>query len=340
MKSIELIKEVAPEQAQVHFCSPCRHRGEKMKSKTATLSVLLLLLIPFAAAVTLQDADEAFTSAALDVRQMKSAGLPVDSLEDALDAMSDKLHGENISLLMDKIAILNASNESDKMVLASQLSSLVQASLSSGLPVGANYSFVVEKAVWIRGMKEKAFASAELLSDLQKSIASINVTVNLSRVIETLGSAEMAFSDERYNDVPPLVEQAKSQLEDAQVESARERAFLRLARRNVVDYTKDHWRGLLIALASVVIVGFWIFFESRTLYALRKIRLLSIELSAVEQTERSTQEQYYSCKMGATTYKSRMSAFKQKQRKLRTDLQVWHGLAKSYRRFAVFSRFG
>jgi hypothetical protein len=300
--------------------------------------VLLLLIVSFAGAVSLQDAEDAYLNASLDIQQLKMKDMPVASLEDALDMMDAKLHGDNLSLLLEKVSILNASNESDKMALASQLSGLIQNSLSSGLPVGANYSFVVEKALWVRSMKDKAFESAELLSKLQDSISAVNESVNLSAVLSTLQQADDAFLDERYGEVPGLVDLGHSQIEDAVVNAARERAFMRLARRNVVDFVQDHWRGLLIALAGLVVLGLWTFFEVRTLHAFRKIRLLEIELGAVEESERSTQQQYYSEGMGSTTYKARMTAFKQRQRQLKTDIQVWHSLAKSYRRFTVFSR--
>jgi len=302
------------------------------------LMFLLIICSLSVFAVTYQDAENAYLDASLDIQQLKLKGMPVDSLEDALSEMDDQLHGENVSLLMERIAILNASNESDKMALASQLSSLVQASLSSGLPVGANYSFVVERAVWVRSMKDRAFESAELLSKLQDSISAVNESVNLSAVFSTLQSADEAFLDERYAEVPALVELGHSQIEDAVVNAARERAFLRLARRNVVDFVQDHWRGLLIALAGLVVLSLWTFFEVRALNAFRKLRLLHIDLRAVEESERSTQQLYYGEHMGSTTYRARMELFKQKQRQLKTDIQVWHSLAKSYRRFTVFSR--
>ena len=302
--------------------------------------VLLLLIVSFAGAVSLQDADDAYLNASLDIQQLKMQSMPVDSLEDALDMMAAQLHGENISLLMDKIAILNASNESDKMALASQLSGLIQMSLSSGLPVGANYSFVVEKAVWVRSMKDKAFAASEALAGLRSSVAVTNVTgLNLSDFYSTVNEADSAFSNERYDEVSVLVDRAKAQLEDAVVNAASERAFMRLARRNVVDYVHDHWRGLLTVLACLIVLGLWSFFEVRALHAFRKVRLLEIDLRAVEESERSTQQLYYSAGMGSTTYRARMDAFKQRQRQLKTDIQVWHSLAKSYRRFTVFSRF-
>ena len=301
--------------------------------------LMLLFILPVVFAVTYQDADDAYLNASLDIQQLKLKDMPVASLEDALEVMEEKLHGDNMSLLLEKVSILNASNESDKMVLASQLSGLIQASLSAGLPVGANYSFVVERAVWVRSMKDRAFESAELLSELQDSISAVNESVNLSAVLSTLQSADDAFLDERYAEVPGLVELGHSQIEDAVVNAASERAFMRLARRNVVDYVQDHWRGLLMVFAGLFVLGLWSFFEVRALHAFRKLRLLEIELRAVEESERSTQQEYYGSKMGSTTYRARMDAFKQRQRQLKTDLQVWHSLAKSYRRFTVFSRF-
>jgi len=301
--------------------------------------LIFVLLISFVFAVSFDDADKAYTDALLEVEQIKLAGLPHDSFDDALAQMDEKLHGENVSLLLERIAILNSSNESDKLALASQLSSLVQASLSSGLPVGANYSFVVEKSQWIKSRKNLAFEAFNLLSELNKNSKNVSEPVDLSEYYIAVHAANLAFNEERFEDIPGLVSRADSLLEDARISAARERAFLRLARRNIVNFVEDYWRSLLIALVAFIFLVIWCFLEIRAFRSVKHVKFLAFEIRTVEESIRLAQEEYYSGKSGASTYKARMDSYRKRLRQLKSEHSVWLSLSRSYRSFSLLSKF-
>ena len=301
--------------------------------------VVLLLVAPFVCAATLQEAKDAYFNSTLEVQHLSELGYPTQSLEDALTEMHDSLAGVNISRLVARADVLNQSNETEKTALAQQLYQLIDASLRTGVPPGVNYTFVVEKAAWISSMRQKAFESFDLISNMNATLGKANETLNLSAVYETMAKAGQSFKAERYDEIPPLMEQARRQLEDAQVEAARERAFLMLARRNVLNYVQDHWMGLLLALVIANILALWAYCEIRLYSAIRTVHRLNIELAANARMAKETQENYYSDHMGASTYRTRMDNLKQKNRRLKTSLQVWTKLAQVYRKYALIMRF-
>jgi hypothetical protein len=304
------------------------------------LLLILLLVAPFAAAATLQEAQDAYFNATLEVQHMKRINYPTQSLEDALTEMHDALVGANISVLVERANLLNGSNETEKTELAQKLYQLIDASLKTGVSPGVNYTFVVEKAEWIVVTKQKAFESSGMLAAFNQQMQKINQSeLNLSAVHGTISKAENAFKSERYDDAIALVRQAQVQLENAQVDAARERAFLRLARRNVINYVREHWLGLLVTLIIVGVLGAWSYLEARLYYGLRIIRTTKFKLSANQKIQEETQKGYYADGMGSQTYNSRMGMLKQKQRQLKTRLQVWEKLVVEYRKYSVINRF-
>lgn len=302
--------------------------------------LMLLLLVPLVYAITPEEAKDAYFNATLDVKYMKSVNLPVDSLEDALIEMHSALEGESIPKLLATANILNASGEPEKVFLAQKFYRQINESLKTGINPGTDYSFVIKKSAWIKQMREKAISSRELIQSMQGELSSANISgMNFSEVNATISRAESDFVDERYDDIAVLKAQFDAQLEDAQVQAARERAFMRLARRNLVNYVQDHWFGVLIWLIILSALGSFAFFEIRYYKALEKIKKLNLELSANADMQKKTQEDYYTDGMGSGTYRSRMDALHGKQRKLKTDLLVWEKLSESYAKFSVLGRF-
>jgi hypothetical protein len=301
--------------------------------------LLLLLLVPGVFGVTFDEARDAYVNSTLLIENLKSLKYPTTALEDALVPMRENLYGMNISKLRQKADILWYSGEPDKILIALQLYAAINASLQTGVNPGINYSFVVEKAEWIKQMREKAFMASDLLSDARDNFAQVNETLDLTVAKATFDSAEISFDAERYDEVAPLVRQALDQLEDARVEAARERAFMRLARRNVVNYVEDHWRGLLTTLAVLLVLFTWFFLEVRAFRAFSRMHRLRIELRAVLDAMRAAQEEYFTGNTGSGTYKRRMDLYHAKQRRLKTDLHVWEKLAHLYKKRTIFARF-
>lgn len=302
------------------------------------LALILLLLIPFATAYTFEEAQDAYMNATLEIEQLKSLGFSTLSLEDQLPLMKENLEGVPKEQIEARIEILNISGEKEKEEEAERLKKELRDAESEGRNPEVNYTFVIERAQWIHERKELAFESSDLVAQLHQRIATTSQYINLSAVQESITLAERAFNEERYEEVPIFTQRAYELLEDAEVAEARERAFLRLARRNIWNYAQDHWFGIIVTLIILGALGTWTFIEARLLAAQRKIRNLKLEMQSVQQSEKSTQEDYYGSKIGSGTYKNRMTLYKNNYLKLKTDLDVWTNLEKQYRKISLLSR--
>lgn len=301
--------------------------------------LLFLLLIPIVYAVSFEEAKDAYFDAVHDVQHLKSLNYSTLSFDDMLFQMDEALYGKNVSLLIERARILNDSGEADKIVLAAEIYRLIDDSIRSGLRPGVNYSFVIYGASWINERKSMAFEAHDVLSEFESRLSSSNDSIFFIPVLDTLDQAKRAFADERYEVVFSLVSQGGAGFEQALVESARERAYLRLARRNVVNYVQDHWRGLLLTLLILSVLSLWAFFEVRYYRVLNRFKRLEAELSSVAQSMRSSQEEYYTSRLGASSYRARMNSFKKKSRDLKIELSVVRSLLHSYRKFSLFGKF-
>lgn len=299
--------------------------------------IVIIILLPLATAATLEEAQDAYLNATLEVEQLKSLGFSTQALDDQLAIMQEKLEGIPADQIETRIAIFNASGEQEKKLEAERLIKELKKAEQEGRNPGVNYTFVIEKATWIHDRKELAFESSDALAELHQRMATTNQYVNLSAAQEAVISAEKAFKEERYEDVPIFTQRAYDLLEDAEVAAARERAFLRLARRNLLSYAQDHWFSATIMLIILGALGAWTFIEVRVIRAKQKIKQIKLEMTSTTQSEKKTQEDYYGGKMGSGTYKNRMVLFKNNYLKLKTDLEVWTKLEKEYKKFSLLS---
>ncbi len=256
--------------------------------------IALLILVTMATALTMDEAQDAYLNATLEIEQLKGLGFSTQSLEDHLALMKEKLEG-----------------------------------------VPADHTFVIEKAMWIHDRKELMLESSDMLAELHQRIATTNQYVNLSTVQEAFTSAEKSFKEERYEDVTIFTQRAYDLLEDTEAAAARERGFLRLARRNLFSYAKDHWFSTAIML---IILGMWTFIEARVIRAQQKIKQIKLEMTSIAQSENKTQEDYDGGNIGSGTYRNRMALYQNNYLKLKTDFEVWIKLKQQYKNVSLLSR--
>jgi len=299
--------------------------------------LFLVLLCVSVAAVTFEEARDAYQNASVDVLQLRHEGIPIQSLEDVLRQMNGSLFGRDEKKLREIAFLLNETDEGRPLAL--QYFAMLEEANRSGLNPGQNFSLVLEGAGKIDRLRVAAFEARDSLRALNEELDALNESLNLTRVIVSLSKAQDAFTSERFAEVPGLVNQTRSELDDARVESARERALLRLARRNVRAYVEDHWRGLLIALGVVAVLSLWLFLELRASFGAKKLDVLHEEMRSVRDLLFSTQKEYYGGSLGRPAYLSRMNAYHQKERTLKAQLAALESLVRLYRKMTIFHRF-
>ena len=300
------------------------------------LAFLVLLAMNVQGAVY-ADAKDAYFNASLDVEQLKGAGLPYESLEDALLQMDGALKGKDPVLLFQTALSLNETDEGRP--LAERYFALLDEASRSGLRPGQNFSFVIERAQWIANKKQSAFDANDALVGFLDELEQVNETVNLSRVDFLLEEAKNAFEVERFEEVPSLVGDAREELDLALLAAARERALVRLARRNVVSYVQDHFKGVLMSLAVLFLLVVWAYLEGRVLFAKNKLRFIHEQLKVAQHMLVNAQKEYYGGSIGRVNYHNQMESQRQKIRSLKGSVGGWEQMLSKYKKSSVIGRF-
>ncbi|RJQ21347.1 hypothetical protein C4580_02280 [Candidatus Woesearchaeota archaeon] len=281
-------------------------------------------------------AREAYLNATLDVEQLRSEGLPYQSLEDRLFVMNESLVGRDEAKLLQTATLLNQSL--DGRAKAQEYFRMINLARQQGLKPGQDFRLVIREAEAIRLEKNRVFELRDLLAALEAEVAASEAG-NSSSVVVSLEKTKEAFLSERYGEFGVRYNETRLSLEDAEVALARERALTALAGRTIGGFVLKNWRALLVALAVLAVLGVWGYLEWRYVFAQRKFSECVEGIGAVKESMLAAQRDYYAGKLSRATYAGKVAQLHEKERDLKAKRGVWQARKEAFRRTALLARF-
>lgn len=298
--------------------------------------VLLLALLSLGVfAESFELAKEAFVNATLDLEQLRAEGLPYASIEDHLFVMNESLVGKDEAKVLELAVMLNKSDAGKAK--AFEYFRMVETARQKGIRPGQDFALVVREARVVRAIRDSAFESRDVVVQLERDVQ-LSVAANDSRVLELLGEVRGAFKAEQYGELGGLVNATLERMEDVEVERARERAFLGVARRNFADLVKAHAWGIVFGLLIVLVLCVWAFLELRFSRALRARDWTKKAVKGAEEGLLLAQKKYYAGELGRATYQGRVAQFHEKERDLKAKLGMWSQNVERFRKWSLLGR--
>ena len=299
--------------------------------------LLLALISQGVFAETFEMAKEAYVNATLDLEQLKAEGLPFASVEDRLTIMNESLVGQDAEKLMQLALLLNKSDSGKAK--AFEYFRMISDARLRGLKPGQDFALVVREARAVRAIRDGAFEARDVIARLERDIQS-GAAANDSRVLELFAKTQNAFRAEHYGELGGLVNETFERIEDVEVERARERAFLGVARNNFWTFAREHAFAVAVFVVVSIVLSIWVSLELRFVKAKRAWEWTSRALKGAEEGLLLAQKKYYAGELGRATYQGRVIQFHEKQRDLKAKLGVWTQNVERFARWSLLSRLG
>jgi hypothetical protein len=289
--------------------------------------------------ITEAEAFNALVQAQDDAAEMQAAGLGTDFVNDKLMEAKDAFAGANVSQALQQIGETK-SEEQKKYAMGLYLAALEAARTEAGenyTKIGENYTKVVEISDLIRSRKEQAYKLMDDLELLELDMNALNKTIaNYSLSDYLYIKARTAFQEERYEESRGLINQTYASITTITIESTRLRALLKASRRTIVNFTREHWLGIIITLAVLLTLGAYAQDKAALIRLKRKIKDMNIEDSTLLKLMKEAQKDYYQTgEISRKMFDIKMQKYKERKTEIKERLPVLNAEKKEHDKLFV-----
>ena len=212
--------------------------------------IMFLLLLASASAINETEAYTFILEGQEIIDEAIRAELPTSYLEDLLFQAQQQFDGENKTKIEERARKLMDTDPDTAMSILEQLAA------SQNDKIGENYSAVKEL---VEDMREKKDTALGLLDDLELlylSIQDVNITANVTIAMNTYRTAQGEFTNERYDRVSDLIDQAYVEMDDAIIEASWLNAKISSSKRTFLNYVKNHLGRLIVVVIVIIALIF------------------------------------------------------------------------------------
>ena len=270
-----------------------------MKIQYLAAAFIFLMLMPMAYAqdITREDALNALQQAELDMNKMSEDGLSVNSINDTLMLAKQALERADFA----DILRTKASGE---------LAEMAKKSLEGLDYSGFTYDGVLEYTQEITARKQQAYELLDSIEALEIKVQEYREqSVDISEANTLLENARTAFENERYDEAEALLSDANSDLENKKAELT----TLNVMVRSGKNFVEKNWKGLIIFLVFVIIIGFFSWKKIKAKNLRKKIKRLKAEKEAlINLLKKAQTERYKEGKISGLVYNVRTEIYHKK----------------------------
>lgn len=174
-----------------------------------------------------------------------------------------------------------------------------------------DYSLVTDEIKDVREIKNEAFKMSDELKVLGETLKEKeNESVNLTQALILLDQAKKEFSDERYEQIPKIIDNCYSEISKIESESTTLRAFYLATTENLGDFLKRSWL-ILISISFGVVVTFAVGRNAISRHRIKsRIKKLEIERAVINDLVKKTQKDYFEKgDLSESSYKIKIKKF-------------------------------
>ncbi|MFQ6136703.1 MAG: hypothetical protein ACE5PM_05945 [Candidatus Hydrothermarchaeales archaeon] len=187
-----------------------------------------------------------------------------------------------------------------------------------------NYALVLVKAEEISKRKDRAYGIRDSLRALKLRIEELSGRgLDTAKAGEIYIAASDAFRKENYDEAEELVFQANKNLSDVEAEYTVFRARYNAARDNTISYLKEHWRGISMALALLLVIGLISYDKFESMKTRRRLDDMEIEKKVlVEQMKKAQIDYFNKGLMSRESYDIKMRKYREMMVKIEEGIPV------------------
>ena len=186
-----------------------------------------------------------------------------------------------------------------------------------------NYSGSIEVALSVVALKDKAISVNNQTDEFDLQLYNVEMSgTNTSEPRTIFNEAVHAFRNEQYESSERLLQQASQKLSDIQSEEAQQRAVQRSG-YDIVKFAKDNIIYILLSLAILVVLLWFIYKKLELKLTVRKLRGLEQEKEVTERMLREAQQKYFQLgNWGKSDYESAKRRYEGKIIRLNREIAL------------------
>ncbi len=189
-----------------------------------------------------------------------------------------------------------------------------------------DYAEAMEKSRAVIFRSERAFEIGDSLGALDLRIVDLEARqLEVSRAIDMLSAAVVAFDKENYDEAEEFVFQGNNELDDAEAEYSILSARYTAARGNLLAYLKDHVMRVIAYLIflGLIIISLYII-ASRAMIN-KKIRSMELEQDVLKKLVEKAQVQYYrEASVSKSAFEIKNKVYRERTIQIEEELPVLH----------------
>lgn len=268
-----------------------------------------------------ETAQKCLENAKQQINDMKQTGFSTQYVEDLYDEAQQAFTGPNITKLEKQVQILNETGQS-----TDELLELIAVSKPQ-------YNKTIQLCEQITLVKKEAIALSLEITQLEKLVNEQQQTVDITIPKQYIEQAQDALDKEHYADAKQYINQTTDALEQSIIEGSRTRVLLKVAKRSVTVFAKEHWQLLIILTAIILLISYVLGILAEIYHTERKIAHAKTELKATTEMLKSVQKEYFGQgQYSSGSYKTKKNYLKQRQLELKKDIPVMENNLKRYKK--------